>query len=184
MLRSHLRAQEKQGMYLSESDPTQGVDTEWEVVVIGAGAVGLVAAVSLARAGVKVLLLETGAAEPGAAQDLNAVSMTGRAHSGALHGRARVVGRHDHALGGAADPVRSLRFRGARDHARGGVADIVHRGRKLLRRCGGTAGSGSRPPERREPPARLDRGGCAGIRLRILFHPVAARVQSGALVRG
>ena len=79
-------------MYLSENDPTQGVDTEWEVVVIGAGAVGLVAAVSLARAGVKVLLLETGAAEPGAAQDLNAVSMTGRAHSGALHGRARVVG--------------------------------------------------------------------------------------------
>ena len=79
-------------MYLSESDSTPGVDTEWEVVVIGAGAVGLVAAVSLARAGVKVLLLETGAAEPGAAQDLNAVSMTGRAHSGALHGRARVVG--------------------------------------------------------------------------------------------
>ena len=79
-------------MYLSENDPTQGVDTEWEVVVIGAGAVGLVAAVSLARAGVKVLLLETGAAEPGTAQDLNAVSMTGRAHSGALHGRARVVG--------------------------------------------------------------------------------------------
>ena len=79
-------------MYLSENDPTQGVDTEWEVVVIGAGAVGLVAAVSLARAGVKVLLLETGAAEPGTAQDLNAVSMAGRAHSGALLGRARVVG--------------------------------------------------------------------------------------------
>ncbi len=79
-------------MYLSDSDPARGVDNGWEVIVIGAGAVGLVAAVSLARAGVRVLLLETGASEPGAAQDLNAVSMTGRPHSGALHGRARVVG--------------------------------------------------------------------------------------------
>jgi choline dehydrogenase-like flavoprotein len=79
-------------MYLAESSSAHGVDTEWEVIVIGAGAVGLVSAVSLARAGVRVLLLETGAAEPGDAQDLNAVSMTGRAHSGAQHGRARVVG--------------------------------------------------------------------------------------------
>jgi choline dehydrogenase-like flavoprotein len=79
-------------MYLSGNDPALGVDNEWEVIVIGAGAVGLVAAVSLARAGVRVLLLESGAADPGAAQDLNAVSMTGREHSGALHGRARVVG--------------------------------------------------------------------------------------------
>jgi choline dehydrogenase-like flavoprotein len=80
-------------MYLAEKDQlSQGVDTDWDVIVIGAGAVGLVAAVSLARAGVKVLLLETGSAEPGEAQDLNQVSITGRAHSGALHGRARVVG--------------------------------------------------------------------------------------------
>jgi choline dehydrogenase-like flavoprotein len=79
-------------MYVAENNLADGVDIDWDVIVIGAGAVGLVAAVSLARADLRVLLLETGSTEPGAAQDLNEVDMTGRTHLGALHGRARVVG--------------------------------------------------------------------------------------------
>jgi choline dehydrogenase-like flavoprotein len=79
-------------MYLAENKLTEGIGTDWEMIVVGAGAVGLVTAVSLARAGRRVLLLETGSADPGAAQDLNEVSITGRPHLGALHGRARVVG--------------------------------------------------------------------------------------------
>ncbi|HEY3852376.1 MAG TPA: GMC family oxidoreductase [Steroidobacteraceae bacterium] len=79
-------------MYLADNNLADGVGTDWEVIVVGAGAVGLVTAASLARAGLRVLLLETGSADPGAAQDLNEVVMTGRPHLGALHGRARVVG--------------------------------------------------------------------------------------------
>lgn len=79
-------------MYLAENNLSDGIRTDWDVIVVGAGAVGLVTAVSLARAGLQVLLLETGSRDPGAAQDLNEVGMTGRPHMGALHGRARVVG--------------------------------------------------------------------------------------------
>jgi choline dehydrogenase-like flavoprotein len=79
-------------MYLAEGAPAQGVDSGWDVIVVGAGAVGLVSAVSLARAGARVLLLESGSTEAGDAQDLNAVVMAGRPHLGAIHGRARVVG--------------------------------------------------------------------------------------------
>jgi choline dehydrogenase-like flavoprotein len=79
-------------MYLAENNLAHGVDTDWDVIVIGAGAVGLVTAVTLTRAGLRVLLLETGSTDPGTAQDLNEEGMIGRAHLGALHGRARVVG--------------------------------------------------------------------------------------------
>jgi choline dehydrogenase-like flavoprotein len=79
-------------MYLADHDLAGAGGTDWDVIVVGAGAVGLVAAVSLARANRRVLLLESGSADPGSAQDLNEVAMTGRMHAGALHGRARVIG--------------------------------------------------------------------------------------------
>lgn len=66
--------------------------TEWDVIVVGAGAVGLVLAVSLARGGRRVLVLESGAAANGDAKDLNDAVVTGRPHLGILHGRARTVG--------------------------------------------------------------------------------------------
>jgi choline dehydrogenase-like flavoprotein len=79
-------------MYLAENNRADGVETDRDVIVIGAGAAGLVAAVSLARGDLRVLLVESGSKDPGAAQDLNEVSMTGRPHLGAIHGRARVIG--------------------------------------------------------------------------------------------
>lgn len=79
-------------MYLSESALADAASIRWDVIIVGAGAVGLVLAASMSRAGRRVLLLETGSTDPGAAQDLNAVEVTGRPHLGALYGRARVVG--------------------------------------------------------------------------------------------
>ena len=79
-------------MYLADNDLAGAGAADWDAIVVGAGAVGLVAAVSLARANRRVLLLESGSADPGTAQDLNEVEMTGRLHTGALHGRARVIG--------------------------------------------------------------------------------------------
>jgi choline dehydrogenase-like flavoprotein len=79
-------------MYINDEDLAAAASTEWEVIVVGAGAVGLILSVSLARANKRVLLLESGAAEHGDAKDLNEILVTGRPHLGATHGRARTVG--------------------------------------------------------------------------------------------
>jgi choline dehydrogenase-like flavoprotein len=79
-------------MYLDDESTAAAAATEWDVIVVGAGAVGLVLSVILARANKRVLLLESGTANQGDAKDLNEVRVTGRAHQGAIHGRARVVG--------------------------------------------------------------------------------------------
>jgi choline dehydrogenase-like flavoprotein len=79
-------------MYVNDEDLAATATTEWDVIVVGAGAVGLILAVSLARANKRVLLLESGAADPGEAKDLNEIRVTGRAHLGATHGRARTLG--------------------------------------------------------------------------------------------
>src|ERR1700722_7026498 len=79
-------------MYLDVEATAAACAADWDVIVVGAGAVGLVLSVSLARANLKVLLLESGSTDNGDAKDLNEVRITGRAHQGAMHGRARVVG--------------------------------------------------------------------------------------------
>ena len=79
-------------MYLDVEATAAAAATEWDVIVVGAGAVGLVLSVRLARANLRVLLLESGGTDNGDAKDLNEVRVTGRAHQGAIHGRARVVG--------------------------------------------------------------------------------------------
>ena len=79
-------------MFIEREHLADAAATQWHTVVIGAGPVGLVVAVSLARAGKKVLLLESGSKEHGDAKDLNETVMTGRPHAGALHGRARTIG--------------------------------------------------------------------------------------------
>lgn len=76
-------------MYLS--DPTAH-DERYDVIVVGAGAVGITLAVSLSRAGKAVLLLDSGAETPGDAASLNAATVDGRKHDGILHGRGRVIG--------------------------------------------------------------------------------------------
>jgi choline dehydrogenase-like flavoprotein len=79
-------------MYMNEEAVAGAASTEWDVIVVGAGAVGLILSVSLARAHKRVLLLESGAADNSDAKDLNDVFVTGRRHHGATHGRARTVG--------------------------------------------------------------------------------------------
>jgi choline dehydrogenase-like flavoprotein len=79
-------------MYMNDEELAAAASTEWDVIVVGAGAVGLILSVSLARANKRVLLLESGAAEHGNAKDLNEILVTGRPHLGATHGRARTVG--------------------------------------------------------------------------------------------
>jgi choline dehydrogenase-like flavoprotein len=80
-------------MYLDDEEATgAAASAEWDVIVVGAGAVGLVLSISLARAGRRVLVLESGSKDGVDARDLNDAEITGRAHLGALHGRARTVG--------------------------------------------------------------------------------------------
>jgi choline dehydrogenase-like flavoprotein len=79
-------------MYLDDESTAAAAATEWDVIIVGAGAVGLVLSVILARANKRVLLLESGTTNNGDAKDLNEIRVTGRAHQGAIHGRARVVG--------------------------------------------------------------------------------------------
>jgi choline dehydrogenase-like flavoprotein len=79
-------------VYLKREELPAAAAVPWEVIVVGAGAVGLVLAVSLARTGKRVLLLESGTRNAADANDLNEVIVTGRAHDGALHGRGRTVG--------------------------------------------------------------------------------------------
>jgi choline dehydrogenase-like flavoprotein len=79
-------------MYLDDESLVAAASTEWDVIVVGAGAVGLILSVSLARANKRVLLLESGTADQSYAKDLNEIRVTGRQHLGAIHGRARGVG--------------------------------------------------------------------------------------------
>jgi choline dehydrogenase-like flavoprotein len=80
-------------------------------VVIGAGAVGIVLAVALARRGLPVLLCESGGrtAEQGA-QALNDAVVSGRAHAGITEGRARVLGGTTTLWGGQLIAFRDIDF--------------------------------------------------------------------------
>ncbi len=79
-------------MYLKNEDFPAAASTPWDLIVVGAGAVGLILASSLTLGKRRVLLLESGTREPAGADELNEVMVTGRAHDGALHGRGRTIG--------------------------------------------------------------------------------------------
>ncbi|SFS10928.1 FAD-dependent oxidoreductase [Sphingomonas jatrophae] len=81
------------------------------VAVIGAGAVGIVLAVALARKGVPVLLCESGGrtVDP-AAQALNDAVVAGRAHTGIAEGRARILGGTSTLWGGQLIAFRDIDF--------------------------------------------------------------------------
>lgn len=68
-------------------------DLKSDVIVVGAGAVGITLAIVLARKGKNVLLLESGGGQfEQKSKDLNLFTLSGRHHVGILEGRARVVG--------------------------------------------------------------------------------------------
>lgn len=82
------------------------------VLVVGAGAAGIVLAVALARRGVEVLLCEAGgrSVEP-ASQALNDAVLRGRQHAGITEGRARVLGGTTTLWGGQLISFREIDFR-------------------------------------------------------------------------
>lgn len=82
------------------------------VIVLGAGAAGIVLAVALARKGMPVLLCETGGrtVEP-ASLALNDAKVAGRHHTGIAEGRARQLGGTTTLWGGQLISFRDIDFR-------------------------------------------------------------------------
>ncbi|WP_448041511.1 GMC oxidoreductase [Bradyrhizobium liaoningense] len=82
-----------------------------QIVVIGAGAVGILVATELASKGLDVILLESGmAALSKEAADLNRSIVVGRAHNGIHEGRARVLGGTTTLWGGQLTTFSELDF--------------------------------------------------------------------------
>ena len=80
----------------------------FDVCIIGAGAVGMVLAVKLLRAGRSVVLLESGGQQlEAASQDLYRSEVAGQRHTGVHDGRFPHLGRHDDAMGRADSRARA-----------------------------------------------------------------------------
>src|SRR5579863_1262622 len=76
-----------------------------DVIVVGAGAVGIVLAVTLARAGRRVTLIEAGPAEPPSNYETaNAAASTGLPHRGLIGGRMKALGGTTRLWGGQLVP--------------------------------------------------------------------------------
>lgn len=92
---------------------TQGpIPAETDVVIVGSGPVGIVLAVSLARAGKKVTILECGGPTvEQRSQDLNTATVSGRRHLGVWEGRARIFGGTSTLWGGQLIPFREIDFK-------------------------------------------------------------------------
>ena len=92
-------------MIAGEVDPLPDAARNADVVIVGAGAVGILMAVDLARRGLGVTLLEAGPREPAADyRDHNAGPQTGRAHLGLIEGRMKALGGTTRLWGGQLVP--------------------------------------------------------------------------------
>jgi choline dehydrogenase-like flavoprotein len=91
---------------LSDLDNNPGLhEIECEVLVVGAGTVGLVVAVGLAELGRNVVVVESGGLQQiGDVHELNEVVQTGAVYSGATEGRFRCLGGTSTRWGGALIP--------------------------------------------------------------------------------
>ena len=86
-------------------------DALFDVVVVGAGAVGILLAVELTKKGKRVLLLESGHfSEDEKRQELNTVEQTGKNLSNAVWGRKRAIGGTTIAWGGQSLPFSPIDF--------------------------------------------------------------------------
>jgi choline dehydrogenase-like flavoprotein len=82
-----------------------------EIAIIGAGAVGIVLAITLARRGMDVVLCESGGKGlEVAAQALNKAIVSGRFHAGIIEGRARALGGTTTLWGGQLIEFREIDF--------------------------------------------------------------------------
>lgn len=92
------------------SEPTI-TDQNFDIIVVGAGAAGILLAVKLSQAGKKVLLIESGHFnEDEKRQELNNVTQTGKTLSNAVWGRKRAVGGTTIAWGGQSLPFSDIDF--------------------------------------------------------------------------
>src|SRR5689334_910142 len=84
---------------------------ETDVCIVGAGAAGICLAVTLARRGIKVVLLESGGVthEP-AIHALNKAEVVGLSHAGIHDGRFRVFGGTTTRWGGQMLPLEPIDF--------------------------------------------------------------------------
>ncbi len=90
------------------AETSEPVRTSAQVCVIGGGIAGLLLAMRLRKAGIDVVLLESGAAEQTATQHpLNRAVSIGRPYHGAMQGRARCLGGTSTMWGGALIPFLS-----------------------------------------------------------------------------
>lgn len=90
-------------------------EVSFDVVVVGAGAAGILLAVELAKRSKRVLLLESGHfSEDEKRQELNTVEQTGKTLSNAVWGRKRAIGGTTIAWGGQSLPFSPIDFE-ARD---------------------------------------------------------------------
>jgi len=86
----------------------------WDVVVAGAGAVGLTMALQMTRAGKRVLVLECGPIQmPSNYKDLNAGVCTGVSHRGLSEGRVKAFGGTTKLWGGQLVPFGALDIDGS-----------------------------------------------------------------------
>lgn len=82
-----------------------------DIVIVGAGAAGILLAVNLAKAGREVLILESGhVGEDENKQRLNEVRQTGKTLNNAIWGRKRAIGGTTIAWGGQSLPFNPLDF--------------------------------------------------------------------------
>jgi hypothetical protein len=92
-LRRRRYAKVKVDIMILDLDSCEIGSTCADIAIIGAGAVGLVLGVTLARRGIDVVLCECGSQSlEVASQDLNRAVLSGRPHLGISEGRARVLG--------------------------------------------------------------------------------------------
>lgn len=95
---------------LNES-PTNVTDESFDIVIVGAGAAGILLAVELSKKGKRVLLLESGHfTEDEQRQQLNTVVQTGKTLTSSVWGRKRAIGGTTIAWGGQSLPFSSFDF--------------------------------------------------------------------------
>lgn len=88
-------------------------DADAEVLIVGAGAVGLSLGIALARRGVRVMILEAGGERPAVDyRRFNAGTVVGRPHRGLTEGRMRALGGTTRLWGGQLVPFDPADFAG------------------------------------------------------------------------
>lgn len=96
----------------------EAADLTAPVCIVGGGPVGLAVSISLTRAGIDHIVIESGGTEPGDAQHLAGGKITGRPYAhpfGPLHAdlsgtRVRALGGTTHVWGGWSKPLRPIDF--------------------------------------------------------------------------